>query len=89
MQIYVIEKSAFDKLVAKIEELETRFNLPPSDLPFDKLYQPDEVCTILGVGRRTLENYRNQGRLAFIKLGRKVMYRAADIEVFLSENYKN
>ena len=34
-----------------------------------------------------LQDYRNMGRISFIKLGGKVLYREEDVEKLLQENY--
>ena len=39
-------------------------------------------------GELTLQDYRNVGRIPFIKLGGKVLYREEDVEKLLQENYR-
>lgn len=46
-----------------------------------------EVSEILKVSRRTLQDYRTQGRLSYIRLGGKMLYRESDLERLLEENY--
>ena len=40
----------------------------------------DELSRLLHINRRTLQDYRNMGRISFIKLGGKVLYREEDVE---------
>lgn len=41
----------------------------------------------VGVKKNTLETWRTQGRgPKFVKIGRRVMYRVADVEAFLDAN---
>ena len=40
------------------------------------------------VSRRTLQDYRNEGRIAYIQLGGKVLYRESDIERMLVDGYR-
>ena len=47
-----------------------------------------EVSDRLKVSRRTLQEYRNDRKIPFILFGGKVLYREADIEQMLEENYK-
>jgi len=42
----------------------------------------------LHINRRTLQDYRNMGRISFVKLGGKVLYREEDVEKLLQENYR-
>ena len=47
-----------------------------------------EVSALLKVSRRTLQDYRNEGRLPYIQLGGKILYRESDIEKTLEECYR-
>ena len=47
-----------------------------------------ELSRLLHINRRTLQDYRNVGRIPFIKLGGKVLYREEDVEKLLQENYR-
>ena len=39
--------------------------------------------------RRTLQDYRNEGRIAYIQLGGKILYRESDIERMLADSYRS
>ena len=43
----------------------------------------------LKVSRRTLQDYRNEGRIAYIQLGGKILYRESDIERMLNDGYRS
>lgn len=53
----------------------------------EKLLTPQEAATILGISAGTLEVWRSTGRydLRYIKVGRRVMYRVHDIQVFIEK----
>lgn len=48
----------------------------------------EEVCKVLHVSRRTLQQYRDDGIIPFIQLPGKVIYRETDIMLLLERNYK-
>ena len=48
-----------------------------------------EVSARLKVSRRTLQDYRNEGRIAYIQLGGKILYRESDIERMLADGYRS
>ena len=48
-----------------------------------------ELSERLKISRRSLQDYRNQGRIPYIKLGGKILYRSSDIERMLEEGYRN
>lgn len=47
-----------------------------------------ELSERLRVSRRTLQEYRNDGRLPYIQLGGKVLYKESDIEKMLLDGYR-
>lgn len=47
-----------------------------------------ELAARLKVSRRTLQDYRNEGRIPYILLGGKILYRESDIERMLEEGYR-
>lgn len=47
----------------------------------------EEVCKVLRVSRRTLQQYRDDGILPYIQLPGKVIYRESDIMQLLEDNY--
>jgi excisionase family DNA binding protein len=46
-----------------------------------------EVSEKLKVSRRTLQDYRNEGKISYCQLGGKILYRESDIEKMLEDNY--
>ena len=47
-----------------------------------------EVAKLLKTCRRTLQEYRDAGRMSYIQLGGKILYRESDIERLLKEVYR-
>jgi excisionase family DNA binding protein len=47
----------------------------------------EEVCSLLRLSTRTLQEYRNSGTLPFCKIGGKILYRQSDIQVMLERHY--
>ena len=46
-----------------------------------------EVSEKLKVSRRTLQDYRAEGKIPYYQLGGKILYRESDIEKMLTDNY--
>ena len=46
-----------------------------------------EVSDRLKVSRRTLQDYRTTGKIPYIQLGGKTLYRESDIQKLLDEHY--
>lgn len=47
----------------------------------------DQVCEMLHISKRTLQQYRDDGLIPYIKLERKILFRESDITRVLEENY--
>ena len=47
-----------------------------------------EVAERLRISRRTLQEYRNEGRISYIQLGGKIIYKESDIERLLKDGYR-
>lgn len=77
--------SSLDRMLADIEKLgkESRPMLGGERYLTDK-----EVGARLKVSRRTLQDYRNAGRIPYIQFGGKLLYRESDIEKMLADGYR-
>ena len=47
----------------------------------------EEVCSLLQLSTRTLQEYRNSGTLPFYKIGGKILYKQSDIQAMLEKHY--
>ena len=77
--------SNFDRLLALLEKLLEKRQ--PSAYG-DELLTDKEVAYLLKVSRRTLQDYRNNGIIAYYQLGGKILYKESDIERMLAANYR-
>jgi len=77
----------FEALQQILSSLELVFENCKPSLNGEKYLTDKDVSEKLKVSRRTLQDYRNQGRIAYIQLGGKILYRESDIEKVLEDNY--
>ena len=56
-------------------------------LKSDKWLSSEEVCYLLMISKRTLQSYRDRGILPFAQIGRKLYYKASDIQAYLELHY--
>lgn len=47
-----------------------------------------DVCLMLNISTRTLQNYRDKGMLAYSLVGGKCYYRPADVELLILKNLR-
>lgn len=87
MEIVTIEKKTFEEMKEKfnrfsghLQELCSRYR------PSEKMNWLDnaDVCEKLNVSKRTLQTYRDSGRLAYSQINHKLYYRLEDVEAFLT-----
>lgn len=52
-------------------------------------YTIDEACEILSVTRRHLQHLRDTQQISFVQHGRKIYFRAEDLDAFFNLNYIN
>lgn len=80
----VIESVAeqFRRLTDKVEEVCDVYRVKGTKEYLDN----QDVCLRLNISKRTLQNYRNTGKLPFTRIGQKIYYRTRDIEKFLNED---
>lgn len=76
---------ALENMLASIENLVTEYK---PTLNGEQFLTDKEVSEKLKISRRTLQDYRTQGKLPYIHLGGKVIYRESDIEKLLEDNYR-
>lgn len=87
-QVLIIDEHEFDKLIRKIDRISNKLDtldLKSNDGFKDKWYVTEEVCKILNVSRRTLQNMRDKQTIKFKKTGKKIYYKASDIEEYLEK----
>ena len=76
---------SLDRLASLMERL---FPVRKPTLNGESFYTDEELSKKLKLSRRSLQDYRNEGRIPYIKLGGKILYRASDIEKLLEDGYK-
>ena len=84
-QVVAFFKS-LDRMLDDIENL-TR-NYRPM-LNGERYLTDAEVAKKLKLSRRVLQDYRNEGRVPYCKLGGKILYRESDIQQMLDNGYRD
>jgi len=75
-----------DRLSSSLERL---FSSRKPTLNGESFYTDEELSKKLKISRRSLQDYRNEGRIPYVKLGGKILYRSSDIEKLLEEGYRD
>ena len=84
-----LEVGFIGKLDALLEGIE-RVGASCKALPSNEQFLTDkEVSAWLKVSRRTLQDYRNNGMIAYYQFGGKILYKESDIERMVMSGYRN
>ncbi len=77
-------------LIAKMDEVVTKLAQlgKEKEILKERWLTVEEVCKLLAISSRLLQNYRDEGLIAFSQYGHKIYFKAADIESFLLQNYR-
>lgn len=81
-------KSFFLSLECLSASLERLFSTRKPTLNGESFYTDEELSKKLKISRRSLQDYRNEGRIPYIKLGGKILYLSSDIEKLLEDGYQ-
>lgn len=80
MQVTITTIEEFAALLEQhTETLRAELNSPKPK----PVYTEDEMVTLMQVSKKTLQTWRNQGKIGFSQVGRIIMYRWEDLEAFL------
>ena len=83
MEIIWFEKKAFEEFAAKIERFLQRVSEMPGLKGVGKTNEwldHYEVCRKLRISKRTLQTLRDNGTLAYTKIGNRTYYLPEDVE---------
>ena len=75
-----------DALLEGIERMDASHKASPSN---EQFLTDKEVSAWLKVSRRTLQDYRNNGMIAYYQLGGKILYKESDIEKMVMSGYRS
>lgn len=87
MNVITIEHEAFQQIADRLEALEKGLHLRAEEHFHNTWMDGQKVMKMLDIGRRTLQNYRNQGKLGFSQIGKKIYYRTSEVLGFLDRHY--
>lgn len=83
MEIVIIEKTAFEMLLAGVKALEERVRTlaeKGSDRRLAEWMDTEDVCRVLHVTPKTLQAIRDRHGIAFSQIGRKFYYKPEDVQ---------
>jgi hypothetical protein len=88
MEKILINVQEFNQLIKQMEGISLQLEkLNKSEPLTEKWFDNQDVCLLLKISPRCLQNYRDKGILPFSQFNKKIYYKASDIEKHLEKNY--
>lgn len=84
--------SLFDQVFDRLDSMDQKLGIDAKEhkniINDERLLDNQDLCLMLNVTKRTLNRYRNKGKLRYIRVGGKILYKEADVHEFLKNHYK-
>ncbi len=87
MEIIAIEKKAFEQVKRQFEGFAVQVKQLCIDNQTDETWLDNgDVCRLLQISKRTLQYYRDSGKLPFSQINYKCYYKKEDVEMLMKES---
>ena len=86
MEVNFITKEEFERVTKVLEVMVDRLNGLQREFKSSQLYTNNQMAEKLSVSKKTLSHWRNEGKLQFFQIGRKIFYSEDHLVNFLSRN---
>jgi hypothetical protein len=86
MEITAIETKTFEQMQQAFARFANQIKNLCNSKEDDKWLNNDDVCALLKISKRTLQNYRDTGILPFTQIGHKCYYKASDMEQLINQS---
>jgi hypothetical protein len=83
MEVITIESDAFKEIIRRIEG-SSKVNPISSK---SAIYNNSDLCSLFKISTRTLQNWRNNGKIGFSQINDTILYSQNDIDEFLSKHH--
>ncbi|MBL7801542.1 MAG: helix-turn-helix domain-containing protein, partial [Chitinophagales bacterium] len=74
MEVITIQSEAFQELVKKMDEIQTKLTAKEKE-PKEIWLDNQEFIQLLKISKRTAQHYRDTGMISFSQVGSKIYYR--------------
>lgn len=92
MEILTIKKQTFEEMLERLNFFAKQVELlcnKYSDKSMNQWLDSQDACSILNIKPRTLQTYRDTGKISFSQTSHKIYYKPSDVNKFLKENSIN
>jgi hypothetical protein len=89
MELIVLQSHELQAFKLEIlDEIKALINNQPAKTTKVEYYDIPQTCELLKVSKRSLQNYRDKGIIAFSQINHKIFFSSTDIECFIEKTHK-
>ncbi len=88
MLVTILESKVFRKLISEIEDLLSLAKVRSVFFPGKNWVSNEEVQRVLKIPMRTLQDWRDAGKIGFSQIGSKIYYRTGELLFWLKSHYR-
>ena len=85
MEAIILSKEQFQELNKRLDEISNR--LSTKEVNPEQFVDNTDFLQLMKISKRTAQNWRDEGKIAFSQVGGKIYYRYGDIEELLKQHY--
>jgi len=86
MQLQLLTAEHISSLEEKVNRLAQKLDSVLSGSSTPIAYSNEELAKLFGISLRTLQNWRNAGKIRYVKVNRVILYRHEDVATILHEH---
>ena len=86
MSMVVLPQNVWDTVANDIKNVKELLTKDAEDCVKSKYIESSEVLKILGVSKKTWQNYRTERKLPFVQFGRKIFVKREDLWAFMESH---
>lgn len=90
--IGIIDLEVIDEIITKTQTITREIDALKNkhdDKYLGKWMDAQDVCLTLNISPRTLQTYRDEGKIGYTQINRKIYYKSEDVDQFIRNSYNN
>lgn len=90
--IGIIDLEVIDEIITKTQTITREIDVLKNkhdDKYLGRWMDAQDVCFTLNISPRTLQTYRDEGKIGYTQINRKIYYKSEDVDHFIRNSYNN
>lgn len=86
MEAIILSSKQYQTIIAKFDLVEQHIE-QMSGFNFRSIVDNDEFVKLMGISKKTAQNWRDNGQISYSQIGHKIYYSRTDIEQFIANHH--